>query len=85
MTCTHCQAETADGMYLCPRCIHDLRETIGQIGDALAVAEDTVGKLDKTRTDDMCSVGCSPFELVLRVLGNSHDTPWVLKRHGSTT
>lgn len=48
MTCTHCQAQTADGLYLCPRCVHELRETVGQIGDALAVAEDTVGKRDRT-------------------------------------
>lgn len=49
MTCTHCTAETAEGIYLCEPGEKALWDTLTQIPDTLADAEDTVARLDARR------------------------------------
>lgn len=46
MTCTHCTAPTADGIYLCDTAEGDLFALLGQIPDTLADAQDTIARLD---------------------------------------
>ena len=46
MTCTHCTAPTADGIYLCDKAEGDLFALLGQIPDTLADAQDTIARLD---------------------------------------
>ena len=46
MTCTHCTAPTADGIYLCDTAEGELFALLGQIPDTLADAADTVARLD---------------------------------------
>ena len=46
MTCTHCEAPTADGIYLCDQAEGDLFTLLGQIPDTLADAQDTIARLD---------------------------------------
>ena len=46
MTCTHCTAPTADGIYLCDDGEGSLFALLGQIPDTLADAADTVARLD---------------------------------------
>lgn len=46
MTCTHCTAPTADGIYLCDDGEGTLFALLGQIPDTLADAQDTIARLD---------------------------------------
>lgn len=46
MTCTHCTAPTAAGIYLCDTAEGELFALLGQIPDTLADAADTVARLD---------------------------------------
>ena len=46
MTCTHCTAPTADGIYLCDDGERTLFTLLGQIPDTLADAQDTIARLD---------------------------------------
>lgn len=46
MTCTHCEAPTADGIYLDDPCEQALWDLLGQIPDTLADAQDTIARLD---------------------------------------
>ena len=47
MTCTHCTAPTADGIYLCDTAEGDLFALLGQIPDTLADAQDTIARLER--------------------------------------
>ena len=49
MTCTHCEAPTADGIYLCDDGEGSLFTLLGQIPDTLADAQDTIARLDTRR------------------------------------
>ena len=49
MTCTHCQAETVDGIYLDDPCEGELFALLGRIPDTLAEAETTIARLDTKR------------------------------------
>ena len=46
MTCAHCTAPTADGIYLCDDGEGSLFALLGQIPDTLADAQDTIARLD---------------------------------------
>ena len=46
MTCTHCTAPTADGIYLCDDGEGSLFALLGQIPDTIADAQDTIARLD---------------------------------------
>ena len=58
MICTTCQAETADGIYLCERHEKDLWDLLGRIPETLADARDTVARLDARR--DVGRSGSTP-------------------------
>ena len=47
MTCTHCTAPTADGIYLCDQAEGDLFTLLGQIPDTLTDAQDTIARLER--------------------------------------
>lgn len=47
MTCTHCTAPTADGIYLCDDGEGSLFTLLGQIPDTLADAQDTIARLER--------------------------------------
>ena len=49
MTCQTCTAPT-DSTYLCTRCAADLTSVLEQVPDALADAEDTIARQDRTGT-----------------------------------
>lgn len=55
MTCTHCTAPTADGIYLCDTAEGDLFTLLGQIPDTLADAQDTIARLDTRRNSGRAS------------------------------
>ena len=58
MICTTCDAETADGIYLCERHEKELWDLLGQIPETLADARDTVARLDARR--DVGRSGSTP-------------------------
>ena len=60
MTCTHCQAETADGMYLCEEGEAALWDILGRIPDTLAEAETTIARLDSKRGTCLLYTSPSP-------------------------
>ena len=47
MTCTHCEAPTADGIYLCDDGEGSLFALLGQIPDTLTDAQDTIARLER--------------------------------------
>ena len=55
MTCTHCTAPTADGIYLCDPHEGDLFTLLGQIPDTLADAQDTIARLDARQNSGRAS------------------------------
>lgn len=59
MNCTYCQAETATGICLCQRCTLRLEDVLGQIPDALEVAEDTIAKVSRTGGSGVASSGAA--------------------------
>lgn len=63
MTCTHCQAETADGMYLCDKCEGELFALLGRIPDTLAEAETTIARLDSKRGTSRGQTRTAPVNL----------------------
>ena len=58
MICTTCDAETADGIYLCERHEKELWDLLGRIPETLADARDTVARLDARR--DVGRSGSTP-------------------------
>ena len=64
MTCTHCTAPTADGIYLCDPHEGDLFALLGQIPDTLADAQDTIARLDtRQNTGRASSTPGTPINL----------------------
>ena len=64
MTCTHCTAPTADGIYLCDTAEGDLFALLGQIPDTLADAQDTIARLDtRQNTGRSTSAPGTPINL----------------------
>ena len=64
MTCTHCTAPTADGIYLCDTAEGDLFALLGQIPDTLADAQDTIARLDtRQNTGRATSAPGTPINL----------------------
>ena len=64
MTCTHCTAPTADGIYLCDTAEGDLFALLGQIPDTLADAQDTIARLDtRQNTGRSSSTPGTPINL----------------------
>ena len=64
MTCTHCTAPTADGIYLCDDAEGDLFALLGQIPDTLADAQDTIARLDtRQNTGRSTSAPGTPINL----------------------
>ena len=55
MTCAHCTAPTADGIYLCDQAEGDLFTLLGQIPDTLADAQDTIARLDARQNSGRAS------------------------------
>ena len=55
MTCTHCTAPTADGIYLDDPCEGTLFALLGQIPDTLADAQDTIARLDTRQNSGRAS------------------------------
>lgn len=47
MKCTYCQAQTATGITLCPRCEANLNDVLNNIPEALEIAQDTIAKQDR--------------------------------------
>ena len=63
MTCTHCQAETADGMYLCEEGEAALWDILGRIPDTLAEAETTIARLDSKRGTGRGQANTAPVNM----------------------
>lgn len=63
MTCTHCQAETADGMYLCDKCEGELFALLGRIPGTLTEAEVTIARLDSKRGTSRGQTSTVPVNL----------------------
>lgn len=55
MTCTHCTAPTADGIYLCDDGEGSLFALLGQIPDTIADAQDTIARLDTRQNSGRAS------------------------------
>ena len=55
MTCTHCEAPTADGIYLDDPCEQALWDLLGQIPDTLNDAQDTIARLDTRQNSGRAS------------------------------